>query len=318
MKIIIDIYGGDNAPLAPLKGAAMAVKDLGVEIIAVGNEAEMKEICEKEKIKMLSRNNIDYTNKFSSIKKSLTKLNQNSFIVDGEIVVFDEQGKSDFGLLQKSIKEKKENFTYVVFDLIALNGEDLRTLPLIDRKKKLELLLAKAENNLMFSTHLINKGEECFKFAKENELEGIIAKNINSKYKEKRTEDWLKIKCYLRQEFVIIGYTTSEKNKILSAIILGYYNKDELIYVGKVSTGFTETDKKDLIKTFKKYIIKTCPIKEKIKEENVVWLSPKLVCEIQYAELTKDKLLRQPSFITLRADKDAKQVTLEVKNAKQN
>jgi len=111
--------------------------------------------CENEKIKMLSRNNIDYTNKFSSVKKSLTKLNQNSFVLDGEMVVFDEHGKSDFGLLQKNIKEKKENFTYIVFDLLALNGEDLRSLPLIDRKKKIRIITCKCwkQFNVFYSPY---------------------------------------------------------------------------------------------------------------------------------------------------------------------
>lgn len=271
---------------------------------------------ENNKVKMLTRNGIDYTHKFEVISKSLLKLRQGNFVIDGEIVSFDKDGRSDFGLLQKNIKENNDNFTYVVFDLLALNGEDLRNLELIERKKKLELILAKSDDYIVNSTFLVDKGKECYNLAKEKNLEGIIAKNINSKYVEKRSDDWLKIKCYLRQEFVIAGYTTSEKNEILSALLLGYYEGDKLIYVGKVGTGFGDKDKAELNKSFKKLTIKRCPFDKDINEKNITWLSPKLVVEIQYTELTKEKVLRQPSFISLRIDKNPKDVKLEISHEK--
>ena len=269
---------------------------------------------ENKKVKMVTRNGNDYTKKLD-VAESLKKLDYDSFVLDGEIVCFDENGKSDFSLLQNSLKNKKNNLYYCVFDLLAFDGEDLRDLPLIERKAKLERLLFKAEKNIVYSSHTI-QGKETFSFAKENNLEGIIAKKKESKYTGKRTEDWLKIKCYMRQEFIIAGYTTSEKNDVLSALILGYYEKDKFIYVGKVGTGFGEKDKQELVDTFKQSINKKCPFNDEIKIKNVVWLKPKFVAEIQYAELTKDNLLRQPSFVGLRADKKAKDVVLEVKNGK--
>lgn len=268
---------------------------------------------ENGKVKMFSRNNLDYTKKFSSIANALKQIEQENFVFDGEIVCFDESGKSNFGLLQQNIKSKKENFHYVIFDLLALNGEDLRKLPLIERKEKLERLLYKTEKCLIYSSHVDN-GEESFKFAKENNLEGIIAKNSNSTYSGKRNEDWLKIKCYLRQEFVIAGYTTTIKNELISALLLGYYEKDKLKYVGKVGTGFSEKDKKELHSKFQNYLRKTCPFDKNPQEENITWLKPHFVAEIQFTELTKEKILRQPSFIALRTDKPAKDVKLEVKN----
>ena len=142
-----------------------------------------------------------------------------------------------------------------------------------------------------------------------------MQKNINSSYTGKRTLDWLKIKCYLRQEFVIGGYTTTEKNKYVSAILLGYYNKNKLIYVGKVGTGLTEQQKVELCKQFKKLIVQDCPFEKEFKHsKNVIWLNPKLIAEIQYAELTKENILRLPSFIGLRQDKEPKDVTLENRN----
>ncbi len=265
---------------------------------------------ENNKVELFSRNNIDYTKRFDKIVSSLKKLEEGAFVLDGEIVAFDEKGKSDFGLLQNIIKTGKGEIYYVVFDLLSLNGEDLRGLPLKERKEKLERLLYKCENNIIFSSHVM-EGEKSFKFAKDNDLEGIIAKKINSLYSGTRNEDWIKIKCYQRQEFVVAGYTTSDKNEIISAILLGYYRGKDLVYVGKVGTGLSERMKKDLANKFNKIKRKTNPFSVEIKEANVVWLSPKLVAEIQFAEITKDKLLRQPSFIALRQDKNPKEIVLE-------
>lgn len=267
--------------------------------------------AEKGKVKLLSRNNNDYTSKFKNISEVLKKIEADCYVVDGEVVVFDEKGKSDFGLLQQHIKGKKKDFYYVIFDLLALNGEDLRSLPLIERKRKLERLLYKSDEHLIYSSH-VEKGKESFEFAKKNNLEGIIAKKKTSPYMGIRSEDWLKIKCYLRQEFVIAGYTTTDKNEYLSAILLGYYDKGELVYVGKVGTGFDEERKKELNQLFQKYIRKSCPFKKVIKNTCATWLQPKLIAEIQYAEMTKERLLRQPSFIGLRKDKSAKDVKLEI------
>lgn len=269
---------------------------------------------ENGKVKMFSRNNVDYTKKFKSLTQSLKKIDQDSFVVDGEVVSFDENGRPDFSLLQESIKKESKNLFYCVFDLLALNGEDLRNLPLIERKAKLERLLFKAEDNLIFSTHVEN-GKETFTFAKKNNLEGIVAKKKDSIYTCKRTEDWLKIKCYMRQEFVVVGYTTTTKNKLLSALLLGYYEKGQLTYVGKVGTGFSDEDRIKLNKKFQKYIVKTSPLKKEINNlKNVTWLKPKFVAEIQFAELTKENFLRQPSFMGLRSDKNVKDVILEVKS----
>ncbi len=266
---------------------------------------------ENGKVKMLTRNGKDYTKKFPVISKNLLKLSDKPFVLDGEIVAFDKAGKSNFGLLQESIKTDNKNLYYVVFDLLALGGEDLRKKPLLDRKKLLEKLLVKAPNNIMFSKFVLGKGKEIFTFAKRNNLEGVIAKKSSSNYVQKRTEDWLKIKCYKRQEFVIGGFTTTDKNKYLSAILVGYYNKNKLIFVGKVGTGFDEKLKKELNKKFEKLIRKTSPFSDEINEKNATWLTPQLVAEIQFAEITKNNILRQPSFVGLREDKNPKQVVLE-------
>ena len=272
-------------------------------------------IKENKKVKILSRNNIDYTSKFKKICESIKSIDDN-FIIDGEIVSFDENGRSDFKLLQENLKNKNNEFYYVIFDLLAIDNNDLRTLPLIKRKEKLKRLLYECESNLIYSKH-VDKGLESFKFAKENNLEGIIAKKKDAPYIEKRSSDWLKIKCYLRQEFIIVGFITTEKNKMLSALVLGYYDSNKkLQYVGKVGTGFNEKQRSELNEKFNKIRRKTSPLKEEVNLKNINWLTPKYVCEIKFAEFTKDKLLRQPSFISLRNDKNPKEVILEFNNEK--
>ncbi len=265
---------------------------------------------ENGRVKMLTRNEIDYTSKLNSIAENLKQIDASNFILDGEVVCFDESGRSDFGLLQHNLKSKSKNLYYCVFDLLALNGQDLRQEPLIERKEKLEKLLSKTATQIIYADHTTN-GAKTLAFARAHNLEGIIAKQRNAKYKGKRCEDWLKIKCYGRQEFVIIGYTTTIKNQILSAIVLGYYLGKSLMYAGKVGTGFTEKTKQQLIKAFQALTIKQCPLTISPKVKNVVWLKPTLVAEIQFAEFTKDNILRQPSFIGLRHDKCAKDVVLE-------
>ena len=265
------------------------------------------------KTTLLSRSGQDYTNKFSSIAKSLSSIRHN-FVIDGEVVSFDENGRSDFGLLQSNIKRGKQDFVFVAFDCLALNGKDLREEELLKRKEILKSLLTKCPPNIVESSFVEGKGRASYNLAKKLGLEGIVAKNIHSLYKGIRSEDWLKIKCYKRQEFVIGGYVTTDKNPLISAILVGYYDKSQLIFAGKVGTGFNEETKKELNKKFKKITTKNCPFEKELKsKENITYLSPELIAEIQYAEMTKSGVLRQPSFIGLREDKKAKEVVLEEK-----
>lgn len=261
-------------------------------------------------VNLLSRNGIDFSKKFSKITKEIKKIQRDNFVLDGEIVSFDKNGRSDFSLLQENLKKGKQDFYFVIFDLLALDGQDLRKQELLERKNKLQRLIYDISPLLIYSAH-VDKGEESFKFAKENNLEGIIAKIATSQYSGRRTEDWLKIKCYLRQEFVIAGYTTSSKNQLLSSILVGYYNENKLIYAGKVGTGFDDNEKLSLCKLFEKIKSKTCPFLQSIKEKDANWIKPKYVAEIQFAEFTRDNILRQASFLGLREDKNAKDVKLE-------
>lgn len=268
---------------------------------------------ENGKVKCVTRGGQDYTKKFSKIAESLSLIDEDSFVVDGEVVAFDKNGKSDFGLLQSCIKIG-EGMTYVIFDLLALNGDDLRKLPLVKRKQLLLRLFSKKRDCLLYSEHIEGNGKKCFDFALKNNLEGIIAKNKNSSYTGTRNGDWLKIKCYCRQEFVICGFLTTAANKNLSALLVGYFDSDKLVYVGKVGTGFNENERENLNKKLNQIKVKTCPVDvfpEQLKNVDTFWVKPVLVAEIQFAQLTKDRVLRQASFVGLRDDKNAKQVKLE-------
>ena len=263
---------------------------------------------EKGKVKLKSRNGKDFTKKFAVIAEDLEKSFKNKAIVlDGEVVVFDKNGRSDFSMLQESAKRGKNNFSYVVFDILAL-GEDTRSMPLLERKKLLEALSKFFTPNIILSEYVLGNGKECYEVAKKLGLEGVVAKKIDSKYSGTRNDDWLKIKCYHRQEFVVGGYSLHGGR--LSSLLLGYYKGDSLVYIGKVGTGFSESLKKELERKLSKIKTKTSPFSH-CQEKGAIYVLPKYVAEVQYAEITSAHLLRQASFIALRTDKEAKEVVLE-------
>jgi len=186
---------------------------------------------ENGKVRLVTRNGKDYTKKFEDIAKVLeNKFKKECVVLDGEMVAFDKNGRSDFGQLQKNLKSGVNNCSYVVFDVLAYNGKDLRNEQLKERKRVLENIFKTTPKNVILSKFSINNGEKCFKIAKKLNLEGVVAKNMEATYCGERNGDWLKIKCYHRQEFVVCGYCSSEKNKQLSAILLGYYQGNNLIF----------------------------------------------------------------------------------------
>ncbi len=279
----------------------------------------MLAFCENGKVVLQTRNHVDYTEKFPQIVKNLKKLSEKfAFVLDGEVVAFDENGRSDFSLLRDEIGVNDSKIFYVVFDILAFQGEDIREKNLLERKKILEQLSLKG--NLINSSYVLGKGEESFALAKKMNLEGIVAKKVDSTYNGQRDETWLKIKCRHRQEFVVCGYVVTEKNPILSALILGYFENENPVYVGKVGTGFNSKNRVEIVKKLKKIAKKPDFFENfpKFSHEKVIWVQPKEVAEIEFAELTKDKILRQPSFVGLRFDKEPKSVCLEMSHDRKN
>ncbi len=272
---------------------------------------------EGNSVRLITRNNNDYTKRYYDIATSLIDWAKGrAFVLDGEIAVTDESGKTDFHALQNYVKNpKNKNLTYIVFDLLALDGVDLREQTLIHRKEMLENLMKGAPKNLYYSRYVRGFGKESLAAACESSMEGIIGKKADSIYSGTRSDDWIKIKCDKRQEFVIGGYSLSDKKTIgVSSLLLGVYEGDELVYAGRAGTGISDNDMKMLENKFESIKKMESPFKLVPKprcNEKITWLEPKLVAEIKFAEWTNDNLLRQASFKGLRTDKNPNDIKRE-------
>ncbi|WP_312369522.1 DNA ligase D, partial [Lachnoclostridium sp.] len=272
---------------------------------------------EGNSVRLITRNGNDYMMRFHDVATSLVDLAKGrAMVLDGEMAVIDPSGKTDFQALQNYMKNPKaQNLTYIVFDLLALDGEDLRQYPLIKRKEMLETLMKDAPKNLYYSRYVKGIGKESFAVACEAGMEGIVGKKADSVYSGTRNGDWIKLKCDYRQEFVIGGYTLSDKKAWgISSLLLGFYEDGELVFAGRAGTGLSESDMKTLEKKFEN--IKRMDSAFKISpspksNENITWLEPELVAEIKFAEWTKENLLRQASFKGIRTDKDPMDIKME-------
>ena len=266
---------------------------------------------------LITRNGNDDTNRFQDIAYSLVDWSAGrAMVLDGEMVITDAEGKTDFQALQNYMRNPEgKNLTYIVFDLLALDGIDLRGHRLIDRKEMLEALMKDSPKAIYYSQHIRGNGKESLLAACQANLEGIVGKKADSVYSGTRNGDWIKLKCDTRQEFVIGGYTLSDKKTSgVSSLLLGVYEGKELVYAGRAGTGLTERSMKELEEKFKSIKRKAAPFKqtpEPRKNEKVTWLEPELVAEIKFAEWTKDNLLRQASFKGLRTDKEPMDIKKE-------
>ena len=266
-------------------------------------------------VSLQSRNDKSFNKKFYPVYDALAKWNLHA-VLDGEIVVINENGISQFGALQNWRSEADGDLIFYIFDILWMDGHDLRELPLKERRNILKRLLPPFET-IRFSEGFEKSGIQIFESVKEMGMEGIIAKKLESRYHENdRTREWLKIKSHKRQEVVIGGYTLNEgSNKIFSSLLVGIYKKGELVYTGKIGTGFNHKMQEVLVKKFKPLIIQSAPF-SKTPDVNkssrfrpdppgakAVWLKPKLICEVSYIEMTSDGVMRHPSYEGLRMDK---------------
>jgi len=269
----------------------------------------------KDKIRMMTRGGLDWAKKFPTIVKGLKQLKLSNVILDGEIVAFDAKHHSNFQLLQNALQEgNTAELGYYVFDILYYQTARIDELPLIERKKILESLFTKSSNAIFYSDHIIGDGNKVFEKACKLGLEGIISKKIHSTYQQCRTRDWLKVKCVQRQEFVIGGFTQPSGNRDhFGALLVGFYNKKkELVYSGRVGTGFTADSLTAIAKQLKKHIVKINPFSSKPPgAKNITWVKPILVAEVEYSEMTNEGILRHPSFKGLRSDKPSKKIILE-------
>lgn len=272
---------------------------------------------EGNSVRLITRNGNDYTERFRDVTYSLVDwADGRAMTLDGEMAITDAAGRTDFQALQNYLKNPQvKNLTYIVFDLLALDGADLRGHRLIDRKETLETLMKDAPKNLHYSRHMRGNGKDSFRAACAAGMEGIIGKKADSIYSGTRNADWIKLKCDRRQEFVIGGYTLSaKKTSGVSSLLLGIYEGGELVYAGRAGTGLSEADMKELEGKFKSIKRMEPPFKLAPKprsNEKITWLEPELVAEIKFTEWTEDNLLRQASFKGLRKDKDPREIKKE-------
>lgn len=268
---------------------------------------------QKGKVKLYSRNHQDFTKAYSSIVESLKDLGHDA-VLDGEVVAVDKKGKAQFQLMQEAKKSNEIQLIYYAFDLLYLDGYDLRDLPLLDRKALLEKLLPE-KSNLKYSDHIEEHGLKVFEFAKKKGLEGILAKRKGSRYVSARSSEWQKIKHIQMQEAVICGFTMPQgQRKEFGALILGLYDHGEYRYIGHTGGGFDEKKLQEIIAKLKSLVTATSPFTVTPKTNTpATWVKPKLVAQVKFSEWTKDGVLRQPVFLGLRTDKKPEEVVQEVK-----
>ena len=260
-----------------------------------------------------TRNGKDWSDKFRALVKAATHL-PSGCLIDGEAVALDEKGKPDFQLLQSTLKESRgKNLAFFAFDLLVDRGEDITRLPTIERKDRLKSLLAGVQPPILFGDHVIGRGEELFREICKAGGEGLVAKVANAPYRGERTRNWLKVKCIQRQEFVIVGWSESDKRRGFRSLLLGTRDGRRLIYAGKVGTGFNGDLIDELMEKMEPLATDEAAVEvPRPDRKGAHWIKPKLVAEIAFAEFTSDGVLRHPSFIALREDKPASEVVREV------
>lgn len=271
-------------------------------------------VREKSGVRLYTRKGNDWTDTFPTLAEAIEKLPAKTFILDGEAAVLRDDGVTDFQGLQQALGTRSNRLVYFAFDLLALDGKDLRAKPLFERKALLAKLLAKPPAILRYSEHVVGRGDELFAQACKRGLEGIICKRADAPYVSTRNKTWLKVKCHQRQELVVGGYTDPEGTRTgLGALLVGYYDGKHLRYAGKVGTGFKAKDLADLLGAFEERdtpAFSPAPTRAQTGPR-AHWVEPKVVVEVQFAEWTKDGRLRHPSFQGLRKDKKAKEVVRE-------
>lgn len=271
--------------------------------------------------KLVTRNGKDWTARFGVVSRAVEGIGVKSAILDGEMVALDAEGRTNFEALRGVIKGVgNESLVYYVFDMPYLDGKDLRRCALSERRAALQALLegsGRPALRVRFSEALQGHGREVLQHACRLALEGIISKRANAPYSSGRGTDWVKSKCTNRQEMVIGGYTDPQHSRQgFGALLLGHYRNGDLLYAGKVGTGFDRPLLTSLLKLLKRLGTSETPFTNPPgaqEARGAHWVRPELVCEVEFFEWTKDARLRHPSFVGLREDKDAQEVVRETR-----
>ncbi len=263
--------------------------------------------------RVVTRNDKDWTDRFPHIVEAALELPVTEVLLDGEVVVLAENGTTDFNALQNSIRSKSSSVIYFVFDILFLNGYDIRREPLEQRKQILRHLLTDADpQRIQFCDHIDDDGAQVFDQARRLGVEGIVSKRRDRPYRSTRSPDWLKIKCVNREEFIVVGFTPPSATRVgFGALALAHYDNDQLTYVGRVGTGFSETLLVDLRKQLDQIMIRESPLDipaPRAEVKDVRWVKPQFVVQIEYLSMSPDGKLRFPAFQGIREDLTANQV----------
>ena len=272
-----------------------------------------------DKVRVSTRNGLDWTDKFGPLVRAIAALGLPPALIDGEIVAFGSDGNPSFSALQDVLKRghgsQREDtpFHFFAFDLLSLEGKDMKKLPQIERKERLEALLRDASPPVQVADHVIGAGEKLYRSLCDAGQEGIIAKRIDAPYRAGRTKSWVKVKCTRRQEFVIIGRTASTaRGRPFKSLLLAQHEGKALVYKGKVGTGFDADLLAELDEAMQKLAAQNAPAEvPRSESRGATWLKPQLVAEIAFAEFTAEGRVRHASFLGLRGDKKAKEVKPE-------
>jgi bifunctional non-homologous end joining protein LigD len=274
---------------------------------------------DRDQIRLLSRNRLPLNNTYPEIVAALTKQEQSQFVLDGEIVAF-EGRRTSFARLQGRSGITDPGLAgasgipvfYYAFDLLNLGGEDVTAHPLLLRKRLLRNSFSFIDP-LRFTTHRVKDGESAYHVACERGDEGVIAKLAESAYEGGRSRCWLKFKCSRDQEFVVVGYTAPKGGRVgLGALLLGYYDGPNLVYAGKVGSGFDDATLRSLHKQLSPTEQARSPItKGFVREPSAHWVQPRLVAQVAFGEWTRDGKLRHPRYLGLRTDKSPDEVVRE-------
>ncbi|MBD3732337.1 MAG: DNA ligase D [Sphingopyxis sp.] len=270
-------------------------------------------------VRVYTRSGLDWTDKFAPLARHIAALGLPPCLIDGEIVAYGKDGNPDFSALQAVLKrghgaqDDGTDLHFFAFDLIELRGKSLTKLGNLERKERLEALLRDAAPPIAVADHVIGAGEQLYAAMCGAGQEGIISKRADAAYTGRRSRNWVKVKCTRRQEFIIVGWNpSSAKGRPFASLLLAQREKGELVYKGNVGTGFDTDTMADLAKRFARLARKTAPLDvEAATARKAHWLRPDLVAEIAFAEFTASGSVRHASFLGLRSDKEAKDVTPE-------